>query len=126
MVIYLRFEAAVPNARGVHVGIFGLANSLARSMQLSPEDWTWWRENNDWLDAAYPDPGTVDPTLFDKSVYPSTSCWFKATAEHLLDRVPGYLRLLDRYDVRWRELRSTDPGRILYQDLVQVVITPHD
>ncbi|HEX4728049.1 MAG TPA: hypothetical protein VH298_09640 [Jatrophihabitans sp.] len=119
---YLRYESTVPNANGRHPGIFGLANGLARAGRLTDADWTWWRANNDWLDAAYPDPATVDPSLFDGSV--PVSCWFKSTAGHLLARVPGYLDLLDRYQVGWTERRSANPGWIRYEDDVQVVVTP--
>jgi hypothetical protein len=119
---YLRYESAVPNAQGRHLGIFALANGLARAGRLSDADWAWWRANNDWFDAAYRDPATVDPSLFDGSV--PVSCRFKSTARHLLGRVPGYLDLLDRYQVGWVELRSTAPGQIRYEDDVQVVVTP--
>ncbi|WP_020521487.1 hypothetical protein [Catelliglobosispora koreensis] len=123
--MYIRFEATEANEHGRRVGIFGLANGLARSGKLSAEDWKWWRANNDWLDAAYADPGKVDATLFDKSVNPHVTCWFKDSAGHLLERVPGYLALLDRYDVAWVEVRSSDPGVVLYEDDVQIVVAAH-
>lgn len=122
VVTYLRYESAVANGQGRHLGIFALANGLARAGRLSVADWAWWRDNNDWFDAAYCDPATVDPTLFDGSV--PVSCWFRSSASHLLDRVPGYLDLLDRYQVGWVERRSEYPGQIRYQDDVQVVVTP--
>lgn len=122
---YVRFEAAVPNSRGTYPGVFGLANGLARSGRLSADDWAWWRAANDWYDAAYPDPATVDPTLFDKGRHPGLTCWFCDSAEHLLRRLPGYLALLDRYGIAWRERRSADPGVIRYRDDVQVAVTPY-
>ena len=112
------------NSRGGHTGIFGLANGLARSGQLSPSDWAWWRSNNDWLDAAYPDPALIDPALFGPATHAVATCWFKGTADHLLSRVPGYLALLDRYGVPWAARRSNDPGHVLYEDAVQVVVAP--
>jgi hypothetical protein len=120
---YVRYEGETPNTPGRHTGIFGLANGLARGGALSREDYAWWRASNDWIDAAYPDPGTVDATLFDKTIHPSATCWFKATADAdpILARVPGYLALLDRYGVRWRERRVPKTGRILYEDPVQVI-----
>lgn len=124
MVVYIRFDSAVVNLRGTHTGIFGLVNGLARTGRLSPDELAWVRRNNDWFDAAYPDPATVDPTLFDRAVHPRTSCWFKVTATSLLERVPGYLAVLDRHGVPWVERRSTRPGKILYEDDVQVVVTP--
>jgi hypothetical protein len=123
-VLYVRYEAASANANGRHAGIFALANGLARKGLLNPADWAWWRANNDWFEAAYVDPAAVDPTIFDKEINPHTSCWFKSSALHLLARVPGYLALLDRHNVRWTERRSPDPGLILYGDADQVVVVP--
>ena len=34
----------------------------------------------------------------------------------------GYLDLLDKYGVRWVKLRSDNPGMIIYEDEVQVVV----
>lgn len=53
---FVRFEAAEPNARGAHSGIFGLANDLAFRNVLSDADREWLRQQNVWGDAAYPDP----------------------------------------------------------------------
>jgi hypothetical protein len=103
-----------------------MANGLARSDRLSRDDLVWWRTNNDWFDTAYTDPSTIDPTIFDKSIHPHTSCWFKESARRLLDRVPGYLALLDRYGVAWVEQRCHDSGNIIYEDFDQVVVTPHE
>jgi hypothetical protein len=124
-VVFVRFESDQPDSEGFRAGVFLLANRLARSGRLTPEDWAFWRSSNDWYDAAYADPGSVDPTLWDKEVNPVVECWFKESAVHLLDRVPDYLDLLARYDIRCVERRSTDPGTVLYEDDVQVVVRPH-
>jgi len=54
------------------------------------------------------------------------TCWFKSSADHLLRRLPGYLALLDRHGVAWTEHTSSEPGHILYEDAVQVVVAPLD
>ncbi|MDQ1742409.1 MAG: hypothetical protein QOE23_748 [Pseudonocardiales bacterium] len=122
---YVRFESATPNDRGRYTGIFGLANGLARSGLLSAADRAWWRAANDWYDLAYPDPASVDPTLFDRGRHPGLTCWFLDSAEHLLCRVPGYLALLDRYGLAWRQRSSADPGMVRYRDDVQIAVTPY-
>jgi hypothetical protein len=124
-VSYVRFESAVPNGRGGYTGVFGLANGLARSGRLSAADRAWWRAANDWYDAAYRDPALVDPTLFDRTRHPGLTCWFLDSAEHLLGRLPGYLDLLDRHGIGWRERRSADPGVVRYRDDVQIAVTPY-
>lgn len=122
--MYVRFEAADANARGVRHGVFGLANGLAHAGRLSDEDHAWWRRSNDWMNDAYADPGSVDRTLFDRTVNPIVECWFKESATHLVARTREYLDLLDRYGVAWVERRSDAPGTILYEDDVQVVVAP--
>lgn len=120
--VYVRFEAATKNSRGAAPGVFALANRLAHSGALNEEDHAWWRASNDWMDAAYPDPGSRDVTMFDRDIHPHTECWFKLSAVHLLTRTHQYLELLDRYDVSWVERRCSDPGPILYEDRFQIVI----
>jgi hypothetical protein len=121
---FIRYEASTPNARGAHIGVFGLANGLRSANRLTAADLDWLKTNNAYGDAAYPDPATVDATLFDKVIHPYATCWFKSTAEHLLQYVDGYLELLTRYGVAWRRLECEHPGRVLYEDDVQVVLEP--
>lgn len=121
---YVRFQSTAVNDRGIQVGIFNLANGLARSGLLSATDWAWWRKANDWYDAAYVHPSAVDVTVYDHGINPLARAWFKVSARHLLERVPGYCDLLDRYDIPWEEIQTSDPGRIIYDDEVQIVSVP--
>ena len=121
--VFVRFQSAEPSPSGRFPGLFALANQLANDGRLTTDEYHWWRENNDWFNSAYVDPGAVDPQLFDRGVHPVTSCWFKEeAAEHLLSRVTGYLDLLDRYEISWVQLRSANPGPVLYEDDVQIVV----
>ncbi|CAA9278768.1 MAG: hypothetical protein AVDCRST_MAG83-3697 [uncultured Arthrobacter sp.] len=121
---FVRYEGSERNARGIHPGIFGLANALARDGRLSETDHSWWLASNLWYDAAYINPQLVDASVYDRTLNPTAQAWFKVSAAHLLERIPGYLALLDRYAVPWREVRSTDPGTVLYEDEFQLVVTP--
>ncbi len=62
--------------------------------------------------------------MYDPEVNPGAVAWFKASAVHLLDRVPGYLALLAAHQVACERLESADPGRIVYEDEDQVVVVP--
>jgi hypothetical protein len=121
--MYVRYEAATPGPTGRHTGIFGLANGLARAGVLSDEDHAWWRASNDWIDGTYPDPGIADPSLFDKTINPTATCWFKlaAPSESILAKASGYLALLERYGVAWQERRTEDVGQVLYEDSIQII-----
>ncbi|CAM5590474.1 hypothetical protein SALBM311S_03195 [Streptomyces alboniger] len=122
---YVRFQSPHRNSRGHFTGVFGLVNNLARERRLSDGQESFRRSNNSWYDAAYTDPSTVDPTIYDHETNPGAAAWFKPSATHLLARVPGYLDILAAHDVDCSVLHSTDPGRVIYEDSVQVVVVPY-
>jgi len=47
------------------------------------------------------------------------------SATHLLARVSGYLEILSAHGVGCRVLRPAAPGRVIYEDDVQIVVVPH-
>ncbi|WP_460819369.1 hypothetical protein [Nocardioides korecus] len=123
--MYVRFQSPTPNRRGVHIGIFGLANTLAHRGELTGAENAVWRAGNDWYNDAYPDPTATDPTVYDRELNPQATAWFKSTATHLLDRVPAYLDLLAAHGVAYERVEALDPGRVIYEDAVQAVVVPH-
>lgn len=116
---YVRYHALEPDAKGRHLGIFALANLLAKEGSLSPEDWGLWRSANDFYDGAYATP--------EASFYaaPDAQAWFKVTATDLIGKVDFYMDLLRRYGFPCRVVYSSDPGTVLYEDDVQVVVVPY-
>lgn len=118
----MRYQAVAASPSGRYPGVFALANGLAEGGELSAAERARWRVTNDWFDVAYRDPGAVDPDLFNRRVNPQTSCWFKASASHLLERVAEYLALLDRHGIAWVELRRDVLRPLLYEDEVQAVV----
>jgi hypothetical protein len=122
---FRRFQSAVPNRRGTFPGVFALANGLAWGGVLTPDDHAWWAAENQRGDELYTDPSTVDAACYDRALNPGARAWFKDTASDLIALTAAYLSLLDRYGVPWVELRSASPGRILYEDAVQVVAVPY-
>ncbi len=122
MTDFVRFQAKHPRPSGRYPGVFALANALAKEGRLSPEQWALWRGTMDWLNATYPDPWSAMPSLADRTKYPHTFCWFKASAADALERMPVFLTLLDAHGIEWVELRIEDPGIVVYEDDVQVVV----
>ncbi|GDY54941.1 hypothetical protein SVIO_055640 [Streptomyces violaceusniger] len=108
--LYVRFQSPVRNERGHFSGVFGLVNGLARSGKLSAEQERFRRANNDWYNAAYPDPSTVDPTVYDHALHPGAAAWFKSTSRELITRVDGYLEILTAHGIECRMIRSSNPG----------------
>jgi hypothetical protein len=121
---FVRFQAAWPDRRGGFPGVFSMVNRLAKRGRLSPEEERFWRRMNDWYDAAYPNPSLSHPNTYDRARNPGAAAWFRGTATHLIAPIGGYLRILDAHRIGYRRLASTDPGRIIYQDAYQIVVTP--
>lgn len=124
--VYIRFQSPAPGRRGVHIGVFGLTNSLGRAGALTDDEHRAWRLGNDWFNAAYPDPSATRPDVYDEHVHPRATAWFKDSATHLLERLPPYLEILAAHGVACVRVESADPGRIVYEDDVEVVVVPHD
>ncbi|NUK60107.1 hypothetical protein [Streptomyces lunaelactis] len=121
---YVRFEGTVRHPRGHFPGIFVLANELAAQGKLTDDQYRFWRSNNDWYDANYTNPTSVDPEIYDPRIHLGAVAWFKVTAQHLIKRVDGYLELLAAHGVEHRRLESSNPGRVIYEDADQVVVIP--
>ncbi|MBD8101274.1 MULTISPECIES: hypothetical protein [unclassified Plantibacter] len=119
--MFVRFQSAVPNRNGRFPGVFAMANGLHDTGRLSGKDAAWWRQSNDRLNAAYANPSLVSPGSYE---HPGARSWFRETAIDLLTLTGGYLALLDRYDIPWGELRTMTPGRLTYEDDVQIVAVP--
>lgn len=122
---YVRFQGTRRHAAGHFPGIFALVNGLARDGRLTVSQEAFRRANNDWYDAAYPNPSDVDPSLYDRERNPGAAAWFKRTSRELIARTIGYREILTCHGVAWEELRTTTPGVILYEDAYQVLATPY-
>ncbi|MGP9536607.1 hypothetical protein ACT3SP_01255 [Brachybacterium sp. AOP43-C2-M15] len=82
------------------------------------------RRQNSHGDLAYTDPSSVDSSCYDSAIDAGARSWFKEEAVNLLHIARHDTLLLDRHQVPWVELRTDHPGRIVYEDPVQVVAVP--
>ena len=68
----------------------------------------------------------TDPAVYDGHLNQCATACFKDSATHLLERVPRYLEILNAHGVPCERVEAGDPGRIIYEDDVQIVVVPHD
>lgn len=122
--MFHRFQSAVPNRRGSFPGIFAMTNGLRDAGLLTPADEEWVRRENALGEAAYTDPSTVVADCYSPRINPGARSWFTGEADELLEMARRYAALLDRYEVPWVELRTTRPGRVVFEDADQVVAVP--
>ena len=121
---FVRFQAVQRGQDGLHVGVFGLVNTLAKQGRLTEAQEHFRRENNGWFDANYTNPSDVDAMVYDRNVNAGAVAWFKDSAEHLIARVDGYLDILASHGVSCHRVESEDPGRVIYEDEGQIVVVP--
>jgi hypothetical protein len=121
---FVRFEAVALGPRGIHTGVFGLVNGLAKEGSLTEDEEQFRRSNNDWYDATYTNPADVDPLVYDRDTNPGAVAWFKESAAHLIGRVDGDLAILAAHGVACHRVESENPGRVIYEDADQVVVVP--
>lgn len=53
------------------------------------------------------------------------TAWFKASATHLIAGVSQHLEILEAHDIPCVRVEATDPGRVIYEDHLQVLVVPH-
>ncbi|GAA3099871.1 hypothetical protein [Streptosporangium carneum] len=123
--LYVRFQGTDLDRRGRFPGVFGLVNVLAAAGKLTAEQERFRQANNAWYDANFTNPSDVDPTVYDHDLNPGAAAWFKTSAHPLVERVAGYLEILTAHGVGHEAVRSSDPGRIVYEDDHQIVVVPH-
>jgi hypothetical protein len=112
---YVRFQSAYPGVKGFKAGVFVLVNALGMNGMLTPDEERFRRENNAWYNQAYPAATTH------YAQHPKAVAWFKDSSSELLERIPGYLAILDAHRIAWEEARTASPGVIVYEDAWQVL-----
>jgi len=122
--IYVRYQGTMPGRRGMMPGIFALMTQLLRSESLDETEMAWYRGLTAWYNAQYTDPSTVDPLVYDTRVHPHASAWFKIHPTHLLEPLKECQQLLRKHEVRCERVVSSDPGTVIYEDEVQVIVVP--
>ena len=121
---YARFQAVEINRHGIRPGVFALVNGLAFDGQLNETEERFRRDTNAWFTRRNTDPADVVPDIYSHKINPGATSWFKGSAVHLLERIDGYLELLHAHGVDYEVVWSTQPGRIIYEDIDQVVVVP--
>ncbi|USQ79068.1 hypothetical protein NF556_15795 [Ornithinimicrobium faecis] len=120
---YLRIESAAPNQRGRHPGIFALLVGLRQSGRLSAADEVLAER---LVERSYELHDEPPESVFDTE--PRANSWFIESADSasadLRQLSTEVVALLERHGISCREVRCTHPGRVTYEDALQVVAVP--
>ncbi|MGZ4547118.1 MAG: hypothetical protein ACXVXT_17165 [Blastococcus sp.] len=122
--LLIRWRGTTPARRQVRPGVFALVNGLHKAGRLTPEEAAFRAHHNAWFDRHLALPTDVDPKVYDPDLNPGAVAWFRATALTCLERVPGYLAILDAHGIPWERVEAHHAGRVVYEDDLQVVAVP--
>ena len=122
---YFRIHVSYTGKTGKLVGIFGACWHLKQAGKLLAEEIQLLEDIDAWYDEYLPNPAFYDDGNPQKAI-----TWFKDTpdARQLAERLSQLTQLLDKYEVPYKESRTSDPGAIIYEDEYQVAVTdwnPH-
>ncbi len=117
----MRLQATYRGALGVEVGLFVAVDHLRRADRLTEEEEELYFEIDDWFEAELPNP----PFYEDGNTIGAVT-WFKrAGSAEMRMRLAPLCDILDRYGVPWVAAETSDPGTVIYEDVFQVGVIPH-
>lgn len=120
--MFIRFICGEIDADShVAAGLFCAAHELCESGGLPAYEVDALAELDLWFSAHLKDPFDLLPEhpLYDQSI-----CWFKSVAREHLARAWEKVTILERNGVFIWTVKSERPGRVYYEDDVQVVALP--
>ncbi len=122
--IYTRFETAIC-FRGTQYrkGVFAAMGDLKRSQKMSAEEIAWYEYTANWFNTNLIYPTCFDPPVADSIKFRAKS-WFLISANDFISKSKEVASLLTKYGIAVTELRSDNPGKIVYQDVFQIVVLP--
>lgn len=98
-------------------GVITEARLLRDAEMLFAYEEEWLQEIYDWFNANLPTPP------FSAEKFPADAvAWFKTESEEFIGRMWDLVAILENHDVAVRLLRSSNPGKVVYEDAYQVLV----
>lgn len=116
------FSGEIDDHSHVAAGLFNAASDLYCSDELSEYEVDALAELRDWFDAHLKSPFDY---LSHHPRYNHSICWFKSAARDHLARAWELVTILERNGVFIWTVKSERPGRVHYEDDVQVFARPY-
>ena len=116
---FQRFQTKYVGRTGAPVGVLVAVDHLRRTGRLLEKEITCYAVADAWFQENLPNP----PFYADGNSIGAIT-WFRESADSMTARLDPLLAILDAKKVAWERLSTSDPGRIVYQDLWQVGVLP--
>ena len=100
-------------------GIFQAAFRVRDTNQLAAHEWDWLVPELVWFDRHLKSPAELRAWGTERAI-----CWFRSSADEAIARARAVCALLDEKGIHTRMLRTAEPGKVIYEDDLQVVAFP--
>lgn len=118
--MYTRFTIdQKSNKSGSRQGILGAAFRLQKSGRLVGASLEQLTNILDWLQDSF-----ITPDIFDKPENLKGVCWFKDQQVEIIEKVKSLIPIMENNHLAIRIENSISPGKIIYEDIYQVVAIP--
>lgn len=119
--VFIRFVIVARDATsGSLRGVIRAAGDLDESGALDPHESKLLREAFAWLNHNLPVPPQLSRTGARNAI-----CWFKSSASDAIDRMWEVVAVLRDHGIPVDLVKTSNPGKILYEDESQVLARPH-
>ncbi len=118
--MYIRFAVTQRDEDSGHpMGVFAAARDLGESSDAHPDVVARLHELREWFNDNLPGPGDNRREVVQKSIF-----WFKSGAGECLRRVWELVSILQENGYIVRDITCSRPGKIVYEDDLQVGAIP--
>ena len=122
--MYIRFTTSLQDdENGQPLGIFSAAYHLLDNEAIEDYQWQEIRTTLDWFNDYLEAPLTFRRTA-NYNRQDTGVCWFKPSAKACMSQVRYLAHLVSEHDIEVRELKTDNPGYLIWEDYQQVVAEP--
>ncbi|MBN1696005.1 MAG: hypothetical protein JW881_00705 [Spirochaetales bacterium] len=115
--MYIRYVVGYDDEKLHHLnGVFSSARILKDKGKLYPYEEAFVEELFEWFNRKLPCPPFSSTNWPDNAV-----SWFKDTALEYISKLREIIALIEEKGVSVRTIKTSDPGKIVYEDDFQIV-----
>lgn len=123
--MYIRFETELKFSNSSCVkGIFAAMGYAKRQGSMSLREHIWYIHVANWFNGSLMNPSCFEAPICNSIRFKAQS-WFKLGSTAHLEQSLSVVRLLRRHGIRVNIRLSAEPGNIVYEDELQIVVVPN-
>lgn len=124
--LYIRFDTELKfNDSSCTKGIFAAMGEAKRKGSMNLAEHIWYINIASWFNRNLLNPSCFTEPICDSVKFRAQS-WFKCRYSEYLEKSVSVVQLLRKHGVNVNVTLTATPGKIIYEDELQVVVIPND